>query len=138
MERLCRVPCCYLLFFFCKQKTAYEMRISDWSSDVCSSDLVGTAPADSAHLLAAGPAQGLAVSRPGREQADRRPGAVFGVPLRLRRGGPRQAGDGAHAAPQLRHASSGGRHRQPLAMTPANRYRPIERSEEHPSELPAI
>src|SRR3546814_6609232 len=28
-----------LYFFFCKQKTAYEMRISDWSSDVCSSDL---------------------------------------------------------------------------------------------------
>src|SRR3546814_3376845 len=26
-------------FFFCKQKTAYEMRISDWSSDVCSADL---------------------------------------------------------------------------------------------------
>src|SRR3546814_14330628 len=32
------------LFFFFKQKTAYEMRISDWSSDVCSSDLVD--PAD--------------------------------------------------------------------------------------------
>src|SRR3546814_10616262 len=32
---------CTLLFFFFKQKTAYEMRISDWSSDVCSSDLVG-------------------------------------------------------------------------------------------------
>src|SRR3546814_8615075 len=35
--------CCYLVmcffFFFFKQKTAYEMRISDWSSDVCSSDL---------------------------------------------------------------------------------------------------
>src|SRR3546814_4637229 len=30
---------CRLLFFFFKQKTAYEMRISDWSSDVCSSDL---------------------------------------------------------------------------------------------------
>src|SRR3546814_1697777 len=29
-----------LLFFFFKQKTAYEMRISDWSSDVCSSDLI--------------------------------------------------------------------------------------------------
>src|SRR3546814_9667256 len=28
----------YIVFFF-KQKTAYEMRISDWSSDVCSSDL---------------------------------------------------------------------------------------------------
>src|SRR3546814_16945537 len=30
--------CVFLVFFF-KQKTAYEMRISDWSSDVCSSDL---------------------------------------------------------------------------------------------------
>src|SRR3546814_4561863 len=35
------------LFFFFKQKTAYEMRISDWSSDVCSSDLAdrGRCPA---------------------------------------------------------------------------------------------
>src|SRR3546814_3445124 len=31
------------VFFFFKQKTAYEMRISDWSSDVCSSDLLGEA-----------------------------------------------------------------------------------------------
>src|SRR3546814_2354233 len=31
--------CSYFFFFFFKQKTAYEMRISDWSSDVCSSDL---------------------------------------------------------------------------------------------------
>src|SRR3546814_14869730 len=30
-----------LFVFFFKQKTAYEMRISDWSSDVCSSDLIG-------------------------------------------------------------------------------------------------
>src|SRR3546814_11954825 len=30
----------YVVIFFFKQKTAYEMRISDWSSDVCSSDLV--------------------------------------------------------------------------------------------------
>src|SRR3546814_12270074 len=29
-----------MIFFFVKQKTAYEMRISDWSSDVCSSDLL--------------------------------------------------------------------------------------------------
>src|SRR3546814_17092150 len=39
-----RFTSCYLcfsffFFFFFKQKTAYEMRISDWSSDVCSSDL---------------------------------------------------------------------------------------------------
>src|SRR3546814_7668712 len=33
---------CVLLFF--KQKTAYEMRISDWSSDVCSSDLIHALP----------------------------------------------------------------------------------------------
>src|SRR3546814_5548938 len=32
-----------IIFFFFKQKTAYEMRISDWSSDVCSSDLKGFA-----------------------------------------------------------------------------------------------
>src|SRR3546814_15956474 len=39
-----------MLVFFCfKQKTAYEMRISDWSSDVCSSDLFGQVPFDRAH-----------------------------------------------------------------------------------------
>src|SRR3546814_1422382 len=36
---------CRYSFFFFKQKTAYEMRISDWSSDVCSSDLL-LRPAD--------------------------------------------------------------------------------------------
>src|SRR3546814_6140140 len=30
---------CYVVLFFFKQKAAYELRISDWSSDVCSSDL---------------------------------------------------------------------------------------------------
>src|SRR3546814_2209697 len=30
-----------ILFFYCKRKTAYDMRISDWSSDVCSSELAG-------------------------------------------------------------------------------------------------
>src|SRR3546814_412049 len=36
---MCSVSVC-LCFFFFKQKTAYELRISDWSSDVCSSDLL--------------------------------------------------------------------------------------------------
>src|SRR3546814_15777181 len=36
------------VFFFFKQKTAYEMRISDWSSDVCSSDLHFASPSRSA------------------------------------------------------------------------------------------
>src|SRR3546814_8913248 len=43
------VVSCYLfssLIFFFKQKTAYEMRISDWSSDVCSSDLAGMQEAE--------------------------------------------------------------------------------------------
>src|SRR3546814_18361786 len=35
-----------MFFFFFKQKTAYEMRISDWSSDVCSSDLLTFTLAD--------------------------------------------------------------------------------------------
>src|SRR3546814_3372935 len=41
--------CLFGVFFFFKQKTAYEMRISDWSSDVCSSDL----PGDTAEQAAA-------------------------------------------------------------------------------------
>src|SRR3546814_5752141 len=47
---ICRVM--YIYFFFFKQKTAYEMRISDWSSDVCSSDLLPGRPGD--RLLDAG------------------------------------------------------------------------------------
>src|SRR3546814_6523693 len=39
-----------VLFFFFKQKTAYEMRISDWSSDVCSSDLTEAGPAGGKQL----------------------------------------------------------------------------------------
>src|SRR3546814_9712650 len=39
-----------LLFFFFKQKTAYEMRISDWSSDVCSSDLYAKVKESSGNL----------------------------------------------------------------------------------------
>src|SRR3546814_16484670 len=38
-NRIVFVFCLVSCFFFFKQKTAYEMRISDWSSDVCSSDL---------------------------------------------------------------------------------------------------
>src|SRR3546814_2251463 len=53
-------------FFFFKQKTAYEMRISDWSSDVCSSDLYdpksGRTRTDSADVLIAFiAAEGLSV-----------------------------------------------------------------------------
>src|SRR3546814_7819173 len=47
--------CWVICFIFFKQKTAYERRISDWSSDVCSSDLC-KAPAPSAQAGAAPPA----------------------------------------------------------------------------------
>src|SRR3546814_1426098 len=54
MSEICSF--CVVLLFFFKQKTAYEMRISDWSSDVCSSDL---------------PAVTLAIAKqPGRNAAD--------------------------------------------------------------------
>src|SRR3546814_6783739 len=54
--------CSILCFFFFKQKTAYEMRISDWSSDVCSSDLLApvevAAVAHPHHARAVAAAQG--------------------------------------------------------------------------------
>src|SRR3546814_9756324 len=54
-------------FLFCKQKTAYEMRISDWSSDVCSSDLLAIAgddPRDERVVL------GLRYRRVARQRAE--------------------------------------------------------------------
>src|SRR3546814_6733487 len=42
-----------IVFFFFKQKTAYEMRISDWSSDVCSSDLLSGVPSDIVSVVVA-------------------------------------------------------------------------------------
>src|SRR3546814_6435722 len=46
--------CAYVVLLFFKQKTAYEMRISDWSSDVCSSDLVGDAAMNPYEIAVAG------------------------------------------------------------------------------------
>src|SRR3546814_16910548 len=55
-----------IFFFFFKQKTAYDMRISDWSSDVCSSDLhhragSGCRPAERCRMAPAAGALGCAV-----------------------------------------------------------------------------
>src|SRR3546814_6875216 len=64
---------CLVVFFLFKHKTAYELRISDWSSDVCSSDLADPCRQPDmcggrqiAHLAAADDDQ------PGRDDADRR------------------------------------------------------------------
>src|SRR3546814_8080248 len=56
----CLVSCLYAVrffdgFFFFKQKTAYELRISDWSSDVCSSDLMGVVGATGDHTQVLAP-----------------------------------------------------------------------------------
>src|SRR3546814_9149967 len=59
----------FVIFFFFKQKTAYEMHISDWSSDVCSSDLTqvvatdGAIPRRSAHSLFVSTTVSLSVAR---------------------------------------------------------------------------
>src|SRR3546814_1886332 len=116
---MCQLFVACLIRFFCMQKTAYEMRISDWSSDVCSSDL----PAGRA-----GGGGGFA-GRAGRDRADDVPGrgdqaaaggqalprAGAGRARRLRARGLLQLpfADGAHAA--LR-----------------------DRSEEHTSELQSL
>src|SRR3546814_8109196 len=58
-----------LFLFFFKQKTAYEMRISDWSSDVCSSDLATDFRGDFRGM-------GLEREMPGLEEAHHRGGDV--------------------------------------------------------------
>src|SRR3546814_4228938 len=52
------------MFFFFKQKTAYEMRISDWSSDVCSSDLHHQRGADQIDAQRFGPGIGIEIENP--------------------------------------------------------------------------
>src|SRR3546814_16536584 len=70
-----------MLFLFFKQKTAYEMRISDWSSDVCSSDL------EHRQRVADRPYQDAGDPEPQTEPQRRRQGAVHDGD------GPRRAGE---------------------------------------------
>src|SRR3546814_8688466 len=60
----------FYIFFFFKQKTAYEMRISDWSSDVCSSDLRQRRLGQEGELARVVHFYGLGVGR-GFDKADR-------------------------------------------------------------------
>src|SRR3546814_18912227 len=79
-----------LFFFFFKQKTAYEMRISDWSSDVCSSDLAaGAAGVGGRHQGAARRAGRSGLRDGDRTGAAARPAALPQGP----RGPPGQAGE---------------------------------------------
>src|SRR3546814_6343865 len=114
------VCCNGYLFFFFKQKTAYEMRISDWSSDVCSSDLPRLRGHRGARRLAAG--------KPARCAGQR-------LPLAARAAQPPQPRE-----PQR----SRDHHRGPVAAArPLGGARPPGgghrlRSEEHTSELQSL
>src|SRR3546814_13153410 len=92
-------------FFFFKQKTAYEMRISDWSSDVCSSDL-GAAGLGSGAGSGSGGGPGLRGAEEPRlgRRAYRQWAAPLGRKLALR-----PHGEPARPSPRYsRHAVGGG------------------------------
>src|SRR3546814_3370555 len=114
--------CCsfvYLfVFFFFKQKTAYELRISDWSSDVCSSDLAGPQGPDAAKGELQGPGHG---SEPA--EARRLHPCLYDDPEKAELGAP-QGCQGPPDQPARSH------HLHP-------RRRP-QRSEEHTSELQSL
>src|SRR3546814_8790433 len=120
---------CFFFVFFFKQKTAYEMRISDWSSDVCSSDLrrVGE---ELHHPGAAGR----------RRRGDHHRGAG-----EERRAAPHAGGlpRASRAAVRLLHAGHGDVRRGPSEEEPQSRGRRDPRvaggrSEEHTSELQSL
>src|SRR3546814_13469838 len=87
-----------LVFFFFKQKTAYEMRISDWSSDVCSSDLLGVLGDDRVGMARAVACdmveRGLGAVDDRRRQHRRE---IFGIPIL----GGRGKGIGRQRAPRI-------------------------------------
>src|SRR3546814_2017534 len=129
--------CC---FFFFKQKTAYDMRITDWSSDVCSSDLPFRlrlrADCGGDGRRAAGLGRGNRVERD-RDPAIRPRGDVEGLP----RPAHRAAALRRDGALQLRldgdRAAAAGRGRAGRAAGPRSRRAP-GRSEEHTSELQSL
>src|SRR3546814_9022303 len=74
----------YVFIFFVKQKTAYDMRISDWSSDVCSSDLLYAAPMGPLLTTISGMLQRLSGDRLDPEEARIRVIALFGQAFAFR------------------------------------------------------
>src|SRR3546814_12518690 len=108
----------FLIFFFFKQKTAYEMRISDWSSDVCSSDLV---------------ARRHAIGR-GAEFAGVRKATILDAAVGPDQHRQRRASRLAHRKARI------GRHRHALAAFPLlARQRPTDFCREHAlGRLPEI
>src|SRR3546814_3919893 len=139
------VYCFFDFFFFFKQKTAYEMRISDWSSDVCSSDLL----ARHGGRVDQPRRQGFATGR----GADRK--------LDIAYGGDREGGSRRHidrrgrriheharaaadprtmerARAHIGRAAEQHQTRFATRLAPGVRLPRDQRSEEHPSELQSL
>src|SRR3546814_6748890 len=131
-----------MCFFFFKQKTAYEMRISDWSSDVCSSDLEDGADCQQ-------PAQQLrpaCIARQRRDAFDQLAGDA------LQGGFEGAAGPGGvhggapvcsrWGTPSIFRTTPAPRHARPSAIAGDSRHpsAPVvqARSEEHTSELQSL
>src|SRR3546814_4799570 len=119
--------CEYFILFFCfKQKTAYEMRISDLSSDVCSSDL----RADERHRHGGfGPERVGLCEEHIVAAAERRARVAFGQGSRIPGRRQQQHRAGGHADPLCAAQSAG---------VGADRARTRGRSEEHTSELQSL
>src|SRR3546814_3610287 len=148
MSFICVIGFRVVGFFFFKQKTAYEMRISDWSSDVCSSDLAlalgsrGLGLVGGEHDLARGGA------RRGRQAARDHLALGFGVERRMQKLVERvgiEAADrlGLGDEPLVHHVDGDlqGRRRGALAgarLQLVERAALHGRSEEHTSELQSL
>src|SRR3546814_4271687 len=91
-----------VVFFLFKQKTAYEMRISDWSSDVCSSDLVELFRSEALRVKIV---RDRAVRRVAQQHYEPGPGRFDGVNAFRDAVGKNVVGRGFARDPRLRRAS---------------------------------
>src|SRR3546814_1744812 len=140
------MSCVYVFFF--KQKTAYEMRISDWSSDVCSSDLRARGGQDAARRLRTG-AIGRCHRRRTAGFGRRAAAAALCAPpgdrlrrVRVPRGPPGAGGGdrgrGRRAAEEEARLRLPGRPGAPGLRRAGQLERNRRRSEEHTSELQSL
>src|SRR3546814_10296340 len=118
------------LFFFFKQKTAYEMRISDWSADVCSSDLVVASSSDPYRQQRQQGQQSQADQDFRTEHGPQR------QMLALAQGGLQAIAEIGEGESARQDAERGGGHE--AAKRPDDHRRRDVRSEEHKSELQSL
>src|SRR3546814_7697030 len=121
-----------MFVFFFKQKTAYEMRISDWSSDVCSSDLHRPRQTHRQHIIDQGNVQRRAHT-PGVEVADL---ALDRSLKHTQFGAPRNdIDDAAGRVASIKRALRPAQHLDPFDV---QIFLLEQRSEEHTSELQSL